>query len=427
MKHLIRTSALLTILVAMLTLGLIAPSTAAATTGAVKGVITLDGTPLKGVRIELHHTGDDGFENKTLAVDTTDSKGAYSFTFSVTDPEYSGHTILIKDPSGRIVNTSRAFIDQPGKTVTRNASVEAGSSITGTVKRGDGVATQRLRVNVFGPYALLDRYHETVEQDVYPTYVRAAADGSYAVKGLPSGTYYLEFVDENTTYFAQCYDNILASSAGCDGTDDPDLETTKIPVAAGQNVTVNPQVLSTKGQRISGTVTDTNGNPIKGIEVRATDTTSTAGKPLSTTYTKGTFAIRSKYTTSYRLIASDPARRWAPQWYDHAPTAGAAEVFEASEGQVVTGRLFELKSHAAITATVTRASASAKLAIAVNRRTTGGPAYGSVTVTSGSRTKTVALSGGRATVALTGLTASNKTFTVDYSGSPSTATATKTF
>ncbi|MCW2751388.1 MAG: hypothetical protein JWR83_2498, partial [Aeromicrobium sp.] len=98
MRHHIRTSALLAILVALLTLGLVAPGSATTAPSAVKGVITLNGEPVKGLTIELYWTGDDGVEGPRIAVDTTNSKGAYSFRFGERNPvdpdNEHGHTVI---------------------------------------------------------------------------------------------------------------------------------------------------------------------------------------------------------------------------------------------------------------------------------------------------------------------------------------------
>lgn len=217
-----RAPALLLGVLALLLAGLTLPAQAATKTGAVKGVVSVDGKPLKGVTIEVYWTGADGYSGPRLGVDTTNSKGAYSFSKfpidNVNDSDLSGKTIVIKDPSRRIVDTSRRFSDRAGKTVTRNASVKKAASITGVVTRGDGVPTARIRTDVFGPYVLIDRYYESDNQIVYDTSLKVAKDGAFALKGLPAGDYYLQFVDENNTYFSQCYDSLPADTTACDGT-----------------------------------------------------------------------------------------------------------------------------------------------------------------------------------------------------------------
>lgn len=405
MRHLLRTSAVLTLLVALLTLGLVAPGSAASSKGAVKGVVTLDGKPLKGVRIELHFTGDDGYWNKTIAVDTTNNKGAYSFRFATDDPEFDWHTILVKDPAGRIVNTSRRFRDRPGRTVTRNVAVKQGASISGSVARGDGRPTARLRVDVLGPFTSIDP-----DRDLplaYDEDVMAATDGSFTLRGLPAGQYHLRFVDEGRTYFPQCYDNIAAVP-------DRDCEAgggTPIQVGAGQDVTANPQVMSARGQRISGTVTDTSGRPVR----RATVTVAQAGgRTLGDESSKsGAFTIGPLTEGARRLLVEGPAP-WASQSTD----------LPAGD---VSGLQVKLKSRARISAKLTPGTGTVKVGVEVTRSATGSKPSGTATIGWGAVTRTVRLVKGKGTVTLSGLPKGRRRITVAYSGTASTAAATKVF
>ncbi|AWB93909.1 carboxypeptidase-like regulatory domain-containing protein [Aeromicrobium chenweiae] len=425
MKRLARTSAFLTVLVALLTLGLVAPGSAASSTGAVKGVMTLDGKPVKGLRVELHLTGDDGFENKTLDVDTTNSKGAYSFRFATDDPEYTWHTIIIKDPSGRIVNTSRRFKDRPGRTVTRNATLKRAGSITGSVRRGDGLPTGRLRVNVFGPFDKLDPDRDLPLS--YPESVKAATDGTFTLKGLPAGTFYLGFVDESRTYFPQCYDNIPGTNyeRDCDGTNGPaGSGGTTIRVTAGQRVSLEPQVMSTKGRRVSGTVTDTSGRPVHHADVTAygDGTNTTSGDGSSST---GAFTIGPLRDGRYRLRVDAPSP-WASQWFDRRDTRTSATAIDIASGDV-SGIRVKLKSRARISAKLTPRTGALKIAVDVTRSATGSKPSGQATIRWGTVSKTVTLVKGKGAVKLSGLPKGKRRITISYTGTSSTAAATKVF
>jgi hypothetical protein len=410
-----RTPALLLGVIALLLAGLTLPAQAATKTGAVKGVVAVDGKPLEGVKVELYWSGDDTFEGPRLDVDTTDGKGAYSFSkvpiTNPTDPGTDGKTIVVKDPSGRIVNTSRKFKTRPGKTVTRNAAVEKAGSITGVVKRGDGVATSRLRTDVFGPDVEIDPTYDS--ELAYDTSVKVAKAGSFKLKGLPAGDYHLQFVDEGKTYFSQCYGNLpITSAQPCNGdetgTDLPDP--TKITVTSGQNITLNPQTLSTKGRRISGTVTDTSGRPIRQARVRAS---ADGQKRLTADTSKtGTFTVGPLVDGSYRLEVI-PRRLWAP--------LPAGTVYDVN-GLDVSGLQIKLKSLASIKASLTPGKGTAKVAVNITRSASGKKASGS-----GAVTKTVNLAKGKAKVRLSGLPKGKRTITVSYAGSSSTAATTKTF
>lgn len=418
----IRTPALLLGIIAMLVAGLTLPAQASGGTGAVKGVVTLDGKPLKGVTIELYWTGSDGYSGPRLGVDTTNSKGAYSFSgFPIKykqDSDLNGKTILIKDPSRRIVDTSRRFRDRAGKTVTRNATLTKAASISGVVKRGDGVATARLHTDVFGPYVLIDRYYESDDQIVYDTSVSVAKSGAFALKGLPAGDYYLQFVDESNTYFSQCYDNLPAATTECNGTfntsNKPDA--TKITVKAGQHVALKPQALSVKGRRISGTVTDTSGRPIRHASVVAVQDGSTRGQ-ADDSAKSGAFTVGPLTDGSYRL-AVRPSAPWAGQ------TTSTSYVVN---GQDLVGAQIKVKSRASIKASVTPGRGTAKVAVDITRSATGSKPSGRVTIRWAKVGKTVDVVKGRASVKLSGLPKGRRTITVAYSGTSSTAATTTTF
>jgi hypothetical protein len=413
MKHLVRRAAILPVLVALLTLGLVAPGSAAPSTGRVKGVVTMGGTPLKGLRIELHLTGDDGFENRTLDVDTTNSKGAYSFTFSTKDPEYRGHTIIVRDPSGRIVDTSRRFTDRPGRTVTRNASVKAGATITGSVKRADSAATKRLRVDVFGPLQALDHDRDTPLS--YDQSEKVAADGSFALRGLPAGDYYLGFADESRTYFGQCYDNISAVGRDCDGSNGPaGSGGTAIRVAAGQTVNLNPQVLSTRGRRISGSVTDTSGRPVRKVRLRLAQD-GASGRMSTDSSSRGAFTLGPVTDGRFRLSVV-PGSPWAPEGLP----------IDVAGGDVMRLQV-RLKSMATIRAALTPGTRSVKVAVTVTRSATGSKPRGQATIRWGTIAKTVQLVKGKGTVKLSGLPKGKRAITVDYAGTRTTAATTKVF
>jgi uncharacterized GH25 family protein len=413
-----RTPALLLGVIALILAGLTLPAQAAAKTASVRGVVTLDGKPVKGVKVELRWIGADSFSGPSLGVDTTNSKGVYSFSkFPVedkNDEDLGRKAVIVKDPAGRIVPTSRKFRDRPGKTVTRNVSVKKVASISGVVTRGDGVATTKLRTLAFGPDVQIDPDYDS--DLVYDDTVPVAKDGSFKLKGLPAGDYYLEFLDEGKTYFSQCYDNLPAGRDDCDGT----VNTTgkpnasKITIRAGQNITLNPQTLSTKGHRISGTVTDTSGRPIRGAHV-----STVAGDQELFAYTSksGAFTIGPATNGTYRLDVN-PGMLWAP------PQPSTA--FDVT-GQDVTGIQFKLKSMARIKAKLTPGKGTAKVAVSVTRAATGSKSSGKVTVRWGKVTKTVNLVKGKATARLSGLPKGKRTLTVSYAGTSSTAGTTQTF
>jgi hypothetical protein len=410
MKQLVRSSAVLAVLVALLTLGLVAPGSAASSKGAVKGVVKLDGAPVKGVRVELHLTGDDGFVNRVLAVDTTNSKGAYSFRFATADPEYDHHTVIVRDPAGRIVSTSRWFADRPGRTVTRNVGVQRAASISGSVTRGDGRPTARLRVEVFGPFDQLDPDRDTPLS--YDESVPVATDGRFSVAGLPAGDYYLGFVDQGKTYFTQCY-GAVTGSRDCDGREDrAGSGAPAIRLTRGQHVDLAPQVMTSRGSRITGTVTDTSGHPIRNASVTAVRSDGTdTGRASSSA--RGSITIGPLLAGARRLSVQPPSP-WAPQSIDLA------------SGDV-SGLQVKLKSRAKIAAKLTPGTGTVKVTVDVTRSATGSKPSGAATIRWGEVSKTVRLVKGKGTVKLSQLPKGKRQITVSYAGTASTAATTKVF
>ncbi|MET0820961.1 MAG: carboxypeptidase regulatory-like domain-containing protein [Aeromicrobium sp.] len=406
----IRTPALLLAVIALVLAGLTLPAQAATKTASVKGVVTLDGKPVKGVKVELVWIGADSFSGPSLGVHTTNSKGAYSFSkFPVEDKDdedLGGKAVIVTDPSGRIVATSRRFSDRPGKTLTRNVSVKRAASITGVVKRGDGVVTTRLRTEVSGPDVQIDSGYDS--DPVYDTSVPIAKDGSFTLKGLPAGEYNLQFVDDGKTYFPQCYDNLPRITSACGGT--------AITVTAGQNLTLNPQTLTTKGRRISGTVTDTSGRPIRNAGVRTIEQDQQKRLEADTSRS-GRFTLGPATGGTYRLEV-DPGKLWAP--------LSASTVYDVT-GQDATGIQIKLKSRAHINAKLTPGNGTAKIAVDIFRTATRSKLNGKLTISSGTVTKTTNLVKGKATVTLRGLPKGKRTITVSYAGTSSTAATTKTF
>lgn len=414
-----RMPALLLGVIALVLAGLTLPAQAATNQGAVKGVVTLDGKPLKGVKIELYWVGADTFSGSRLGVDTTDSKGRYSFSrFPVTDKDdsdLSGKAVVVRDPAGRIVATSRKFRDRTGRTVTRNVTAKRAASITGVVKRGDGLSTARLRTQVFGPDVQIDPDYDS--DAVYDTDVKVAKNGTFKLTGLPAGDYYLQFDDDGRTYFSQCYDNLPVATTECNGTFNTTGKpsATKITVKAGQNLALKPQTMSTKGSRISGSVTDTSGRPIEDVRVRA----ARAGQPRVSTDTSrsGTFRFGPATDGTYQVQVV-PKSPWA------APALSPSFVVN---GQDVKRPAVMLKSLARIAAKVTPGTGTAKVAVDVTRTATGGKPSGTVTIGSGAVAKTVRVVKGKATAKLSRLPRGTRTITVSYSGTRSTAARTTTF
>ncbi|TNC42929.1 carboxypeptidase regulatory-like domain-containing protein, partial [Mumia zhuanghuii] len=156
-------------------------------------------------------------------------------------------------------------------------------------------------------------------------------DGSYALDGLPPGTYRVGFEDSEGHFAPEFYD------------DTPTLaEATGVTVTAGASTRLNDAVLA-RASSVSGTVTRRNGAPLNEIEVTAHRWDALAkdweAVAWDTTGTDGAYVLTGLARGTYRLRFEDWEReRYLSQWWSGASdVASASDVVVGSE-QAVTGK-----------------------------------------------------------------------------------------
>ena len=423
----IRTAVAFLAMVALTFLALIASGLAlpaqAAATGAVTGVVSLDGKPVKGLRVQLQQSTDDGDVYDPIAADTTDSKGRYSFSSFPVGDSYR-YNVLVTDASYKVVKARRAFEDHSGQ-MTRNVTVKKAATLVGKVTRQDGVAPTQTRVHLDGPDDEIGTPDTTILS--YADTLKPAADGTFTARGLPAGTYGISFTDTSKTYLGQCYDNVLPADPGeqCYPDETPGATLTKI--AGGATRTLKAQVLSHEANHITGTVTDTSGHPVPGVRIQAVPDGEDFG--LEQAFSQpgtGNFKIAWFNDGRYRLLVEPTTGPWARQWFDGRTTQAGATTFDIA-GTDATGVHVTLKSRATVKATLTPGTGTARVAVDVTREATGGKPSGTVTVRWGSISRTVSLVDGKGTATLTGLPKGKRQITVTYSGTATTAAATQLF
>lgn len=412
---------------AVVVAGLALPAQAAST-GGVKGVVALDGVPVKGLKVYLQQSQDDGDYYEPIKVDTTNSKGAYSFSGFPVGEAY-GYTVLVTDSTHRVVKARRSFADRAGRAVTRNVTVKKAARLSGRITRQDGGTLSKVRVLLDGPDDEIGTPDTTVLS--YDDEIVPAGDGTFVARGLPAGSYDIRFTDGTQTYVDQCYDDVVAGTdelafALCDAEHTPDATVTTL--AGGDARRLEAQTFTHRANQINGTVTDTSGRPLKDISVspvRVGDPDTSVFWAASTRST-GAFRTAQFPDGQYDLVAEDRSGRWATQWFDGAPSRDGATTFDIV-GEVVTGIVVELKSRAEIDATITPGTGRAKVAVDVTRAATGSKPTGSVTVRWGTVKKTFSLVAGRGSATLSGLPPGRRQITVTYAGTPATAAASATF
>jgi hypothetical protein len=199
--------------------GLVAPATAASSTGKVKGVVSTSGKPIERAKVQIYRTitdvrsGEELAKATRLKTDNTDSKGRFSFSKVTVKAGYS-YTLLVTDRTGNTVKTFRTFAPKKNKTITTNVRMEAAAVLKGTVNTVDGRSPAGLTVSV-EPGAYPDQDHaDDLFHPAWSTTVKA--DGTYVLK-IPANNYDGVLVSDGR-YAVQCIDFAAGSLADC-GTD----------------------------------------------------------------------------------------------------------------------------------------------------------------------------------------------------------------
>ncbi|MCI5225101.1 MAG: carboxypeptidase regulatory-like domain-containing protein [Candidatus Electrothrix sp. AX2] len=174
---------------------------------------------------------------------------------------------------GRITPNIDAVLDIPG-------------GISGIVTDEDGNAVPDIQVEILGP----DDHRESVHTD---------STGSYTVSLLPPGDYTVKFHTDGTDFIRQQYDDVNVSIA---------------------EVTPNINAVLARGGRISGTVTDENGNGIF-TAVRIYNADSNDYYSWDSVYTQsytaaGAYTIKGLPSGSYKVWFPGLCNSFLGEWYD---------------------------------------------------------------------------------------------------------------
>jgi len=293
-------------------------TTSAAPSGAVVTGTIFDpsGYPLSGITVQLYRDGPD--EGTLVGTTTTNDAGRYRFN-GVEGTTGDSYRIQGADRSGAHVSMDSTF-DLTGTTTTRNATMRLAGFIQGKVSTKIGTAPAQRATQAF----------VSADSEDAAAGVQVSSKGTFRMGNLPPGTYVLTFLDRAFAY--QCYDNIRAPFHGtC-------ARSTKVTVVAGRTTTINPQVLSHPNSKVSGTVTDTKGAPLEGIQVAVyTDTNRVVND--STTKADGTWAVNSvdwvgKIKVVARTYSGQPYRT---TWYKNAVDFAHGTPIAVKDGSTITG------------------------------------------------------------------------------------------
>jgi hypothetical protein len=261
------------------------------------------GAPLAGIAVEALNA--DGIIRYAI----TDAQGRYSIEglpsatyraeFGAGQPQESAPA-----PLHRLVALSA-----PDARTGFDAALAPGGAISGRVTAADGAPIPDVSVNVRDIDGARTRYGTT------------AADGTYAIRGLPSGRY--------TITYAQSSYQALAPAE-------------QVTVTAPNTTSLANSVLS-EGGAIAGKVTDPDGKPVAGVYVSVLHTTIGA-VPNGSSYTNaaGEYTTpatlpNGSYVVKFQPPTSDTGCHLAIEYSGNAATAAAATRVQMSAATTVSG------------------------------------------------------------------------------------------
>jgi hypothetical protein len=182
-----------------------------------------------------------------------------------------------------------------------DASVVEGGRISGRVTGPDRNVLSGISVYAFS--SGIDVWSATTD-----------VSGNYTIVGLPTGNYTVSFSEPGGNYLYESFKNAM--------------------VTQGQTLTGINASLSLAG-KISGRVTDINGDALAGISVY----TSVSGTHAwgATTDSFGNYTVGGLPSGNYTVSFSDPAGNYATEYFNNVSSWNSANPVEVTQGQTRSG------------------------------------------------------------------------------------------
>ncbi|MFP4440027.1 MAG: carboxypeptidase regulatory-like domain-containing protein [Chloroflexaceae bacterium] len=289
--------------------------------GSISGIVTdPDGNVLSNVEVTVYRPETYGWAamSHTTSISGTYTVGGLNtgtYRVGFYDGSNTYATEFYNDATD-VDSATDVSVTAGQNTPNIDVQLAVGGSISGTVTDPDGNVLENVWVQVysnneFGFWVQTGMPHTT------------AADGTYTVGGLATGTYRIEFGDYSSNYMGEFYDNAADVDSATD-----------ISVTIGQD-TPNIDVQLAVGGSISGTVTDPDDAPLAGIGIMVY---SESGIPFSVfpsyTDTDGTYTIGGLPGGTYRVSFSDSiGGRYLMEYYDNAPDLDSATRITVTTGE----------------------------------------------------------------------------------------------
>ncbi|MFN8466892.1 MAG: carboxypeptidase-like regulatory domain-containing protein [Caldilineaceae bacterium] len=341
---------------------------------AITGTVSAEnGQPLSGMGVQLFSFVDSTFSYvpPRLAATTTDAGGGFRFDglgagryqLRAVDPSGLHAATVYADPTNGVSDIFLSDVPQPPLDIR----MARGGALSGQVRRDDGQPLPYARLRLFPADIVYLQYE-------WPDTNYAGADGRFRIGGLPAGTY--RVCAEGTVpprYSQKCY--------GSSPDDGPFSNLGLVQVTAGAetrgvDITLGPASIrhlylpllhSSAGAaaltpaapdmmgRIAGSIYNTNGEPLAGIDVDLYQAQATGGwsgpSYVMRTDGAGNYKFEPLVAGIYRVAFHDPAGIYAHQYYSGMLSFDTATAL-AINGNFLDGIDGRLEQAGSITGTV---------------------------------------------------------------------------
>lgn len=318
-------------------------------TGSISGTVTdTTGSPLAGICVAAYpfSLGSSSLPTGGTPAGPTDASGTY--VISSLSP--GGYWVHFADCSGNrdfpLWNLQSPSYDdakpievQAGATASGvNAQLGSGGSISGTVTDSSG--TPQAGVCVSGSWqsgAGATENNDTVLTDSSGAYqLPVRAGDPYRVMFSICG-----YATNSGNFLTQYYN----------GQSDP-AQATLVSADQGQTTGGIDAALQVGGQ-ITGTVTDSSGQPVAGV---CASTAGPSGESSQPSDASGHYVIQDLASGTAKVLfheCDNGAANWADQWYNDKPDEASADPVTVTAGQVTTGIDAAMYKAGSISGTVT--------------------------------------------------------------------------
>jgi 5-hydroxyisourate hydrolase-like protein (transthyretin family) len=328
-------------------LGLVAvPTASAAPGGQISGTVTdAAGDPLAGITVTAYSSDTGEFGDEA----TTKKDG----TYTLKKLDAAGYTVEYMDNSDSPLYATEYYDDRADFEDATPVTVAAGQQVSGIDAELARFGTISGRVTDEEGNPLGGIFVDVLEvTDDGPPFdspggTQTAADGTYRFPFAPAGSYVVGFTDLDGTYVNEYYDDHLSI-----------FEADPVTVTAGGTTAAIDAELALGGH-LSGTVTDSEGHGLGGIEIQLArevgpDEWFGFGEEYGYhTEDDGTYQLDGLPAGTWRVGFADQEGDYLSEYYDDVTDFGEATEVDVVAGEETAGIDAELADAAHVTGTVT--------------------------------------------------------------------------